>query len=454
MLLLTVLLLAVLMLFSFFIFDRDLFAPPTVVSLGLLFASLCALYNENRWGLDFSGTTMRILVSGVAAFIVGGIIAVFLAGLTSDGRVGLSHQVSPAKPIVVERSKTLIVIACMLITIVMEFTEMRRLTGETSWISMVSAFRDQTANVDPSEYSMRFSGVLILFLGASFAVAYVYTYIVGNNVAAHYKQPIINWVPILCYILISFMQGYRGDMLRFWVALFIIIFTIKKRSVGWKNSEETNRTIIRIALSVIVIGVIFVAMRRLVGRTSTKDPLYYVTFYAGSSIAAFDLFLKDPLPPSAIWGKETFYDLNQSISAWFHKPELRYFFFKEFRTSPNGTTIGNIYTAFRPPYYDFGYVGMLIYLTAMGLFYTLIYCKVRDRFGRSEIDFRLLLYSYFAYTFFMYFYNSYNGFISFGFVRTILEMLVIRWFLVGWHGKTQYTTSLLRGGKMKFVWNR
>ena len=431
MLLKTVVLLAVLMLISYFLFDKDLFAPPTIVSLGFLFTSLCALYNEKLWELDFSSTTMWDIVSGVAAFIAGGLIAVLLSTpFSGERRIGLSHKVSETKPIIIERWKTLVVIACQLITIIMEYTELRSITGETTWFGMVSAFRNQTATVSPDEYTMTFSGILVLFLGANFAVAYVYSYIVGNNIAVRYKQPILNWVPIFCTLLTTFMQGYRGEMLRFW------------RAAGWKKSKEISRTIRIIAASVVVIAVVFVAMQRFVGRTITSDPLYYFTIYAGSSVAAFDLFIKDPLPPSGIWGKETFYDLNQSISRWFDKPDLTYLFFKEFRTSPSGLTIGNIYTAFRPPYYDFGYVGMLIYLLIMGAFYTFVYCLIRNKCGRSEIDFRLLLYSYFAFTFFMYFYNCYNGFFSFSIIRLCLELLVIRWFLVGWHTKKQYSFTL------------
>ena len=61
MLLVTVIILVIFTLLSFVIFDRDIFAPPTVVSLGLLFSSLCAFYNEKKWALDYSGFFDEVL---------------------------------------------------------------------------------------------------------------------------------------------------------------------------------------------------------------------------------------------------------------------------------------------------------------------------------------------------------------------------------------------------------
>jgi oligosaccharide repeat unit polymerase len=209
---------------------------------------------------------------------------------------------------------------------------------------------------------------------------------------------------------------------------------LSKRKVGWKRSREIKRMIGIFALTVVFIAIVFVALRGLVGRKELDwDPLYYITFFAGSPIAAFDLFLKNPLEPSSIWGKETFYQLNQSISTWFNKPELRYIFYKEFRQSPSGIYVGNIYTALRPPYYDFGFWGMILVMFIMGGFFCILYCGARERWGKNPIDFRLLIYSYIAYTFFMYFYNCYNNFISFGFVRLVLQLVAFSVFLVGWH---------------------
>ena len=431
MLLWTVVILILLTVISYTLFDRDLFAPPTVVSLGLLFATLCAYYNEETWDLDFSSETTKIIVWGIAFFIIGGLIAVLIDGFSRPGKFGFSHKKSPVRFIRVRTWKTALIIMFQVGTIIMLVLEMRRITGGSSWSQIVSTFRAQEANVDPDEHVMKLSSICRMCIDFSFAAALIYSYIVGNNLAVRAKQTISNWVPVILSSIMAFLQGYRSDMLRYWIAILVVTYISKKRKSGWTHNAETKKMIKKMAVSLLIIAILFVALRGTVGRKETDwDPLYYLTFYAGSSIAALDMFVKDPLPPSEIWGKETFYYLNQSISAWL-KTFDRYIFYKEFRRSPNGTFIGNIYTALRPPYYDFGFSGMLVYMAVMGFFFTFFYSKVRSRHGKKQIDFSLLLYSYIAYTFFLYFYNLYNTFIALAMVRTILRLIIINLFLFG-----------------------
>ena len=387
MLLVTIIILLVFALLSFAIFDRDIFAPSTVVSLGLLFSSLCAFYNEEKWALDYSVNTAGVISVGVASFIFGGIIAIFLTKFFRARNVGKGHRAYNVAPIYVEYSKTIVVILFQLLTSVMLFMELRRITGVSSYSEVVSTYR----LLSVADTSIVLPWLLRQFLEANFAIGLLYIYIVGNNIAAKFNSMKINWIPIILCCLLTFMQGYRSDMLRLWVALLVITYTLKKRSAGWRNSKETKKMIRIMAISIVGIAFLFVALRSTVGRAETDwDPIFYLTHYAGSPVAALDLFLKEPCKPSTIWGKESFYNLNQIIGKWFNKPELRYIFYKEFRQSPSGLIIGNVYTALRPPYYDFGGIGGLtVYMIIFGLFFTYLYFKVRDRFGKSEVDFRL-----------------------------------------------------------------
>lgn len=448
MLLITILFLTILLLLSYVLFDKDLLAPPTVVSIVLLFGALSTFYNENRWAIEFSSTTLGVIATAVVSFFIGSMIALILVNIHRLDRVGFNHIVEKVQPVDIAAGKTALLVFIQLLTIAWLFFELRRLTGGAMWLEMVAIFRNQTASVDPDQYTMRLSGLLRQFISLGFAIAFVYSYVVGTNLALRHRQPLINWVPILLSTFTSFMQGYRSDMIRLWIAVLIVSYFTKKRSVGWQSNKETKKMIKRMALSVFAIAALFVAARGLVGRTTTKGPIYYLTFYAGCPMAALDEFLKNPLTESDIWGKETFYNLNQSIAILLKKPELRYIFFKEFRRSPNGTPIGNVYTAIRPPYYDFGFYGMIIVMVLMGLFFTYLYIKTRKRYGNNPIDMRLLLYSYIAYTFFMFFYNCYNTFISLSFIKFIILVLLIRWYLITWRFMGGTQTQLINGQRV------
>ena len=431
MLLLTIGILVFLAVLSYSIFDRDFSAPPTVVSFVMLFGAVCTFYNEDLWGLSLSDTTVLIIISGVSAFMIGGFFAFAIANFHRLDDAGFSHRVSPIEPINVSRLKSVLVVLGEVLIVFWLFSQLKQLTGGAMWLDMVSAFRHQKT-MDPDAYTMRLPFLLKQSISLCFYIAFVYCYIVGNNIAARVKQPFINWMPIILATLMAFMQGYRSDMLRFWIAILVVTYTLRKRSVGWKRGKETRELLKKIIISALCIAVLFVTVRTFVGRTSDKDPLAYLTFYAGCPVAALDAFVKDPLMPSNIIGKETFYNLNLNIGTIFDIPELKgYNFFKEFRQSPNGTWVGNVYTGFRPPYYDFGLFGMMIVMMIMGLFFTYFYFKVRTRYGSALIDFRLLVYSYVSYTFFMYFYNCYNTFVSLSIIKSVLIFYAFQYFLFG-----------------------
>ena len=443
MLLLLIGILIFLFLLSFVIFDKDLLAPPTVVTIGLLFGAICTFYNETRWGLQFSGNTLLVIISAITAFAVGGVI---VAGLANAGRKGgthLTYKACPAEEIRIDSLKSFLIIAFELATIVLLLMDLRRVTGASSWFDIVGLYR-KVKRTNPEMSELRISGLVKQCVSVSMYLALFYSYIVGNNLAARGKQKLSNWMPILLSTVMAFMQGYRSDMLRYWIAMLVVMYTVTKRAAGWKTKKETKTVVRKMAFSVIAIALIFVAVRGVVGRSSDKDPLYYLTFYAGCPIAALDSFVKNPIAPSPIWGKETFYTLNQNIGILFNKSDLRYVFFHEFTRSPNGTSIGNVYTGFRGPYYDFGFWGMILCMLIMGIFFTWFYTFVKKKRGRGPVDLSLLIYSYVAYTFFMYFYNCYNHFISFSIVKAAALFIVFKWFLFDVKIKRRVSIKLRR----------
>ena len=421
---------------SYILFDKDLFAPPTVICVVLLFGAVCTLYNAKRWGLDFSSESTWIIISGVSFFIVGGLIAIILYNIRHPSKCGFSHTISEAKQITIEKYKIWLVILFELVTIVALYKQLRLFMGnELSWSEVVHEYRDQM-NLEPEEVTMRLPFLLGQCLSLWFALAFFFTYVLANNLASKAKNPWLSAVPVVLYLVLSFMQGYRGDLIRIWIAFLVCYYTVKKREAGWKRTRETQKIIWIIGITILIIGLLFVLLRKSVGRTDGSkdwDPLYYVTFYAGSPIAAFDLFVKDHGPRPAVWAKETFYYLNQSIGAWFNIPKLRYSFPKEFRVSPNGTWIGNIYTAFRAPYNDFGLIGMIVFSLLIGIFFTLLYCLSRKPQGKRAVDLYLLAYSYVVYTCFLFFYNNYFFFLSTAFIKTLLFWIIARWFFTDFH---------------------
>lgn len=433
----TIVVITVLFIISYLIFDKDMLAPPTAVALVFLFGSLCAFYNEKRWGLEFSIKSTGLIASGIIATMVGGAIGVFLVSVFKTGSLSFSfsHKVTSAEEIRISPLKTAVIVVFQAAALVMIIKHIRGLTGIPNPFLAVSAYRTLTTQLaDPNDPSLRIPIMTKNMVQVSRMMGVVYAYVVGNNLVASKKKINLCWLPVILYSVTTFMQGDRSNMLRLWVVILVVAYTIHRRTVGWKSSRETRKVIRLIAVSVVLIGVLFFSIRELVGRESDMDPLQYVTFYAGSPIAVLDQIWTAPIRKPDIFGQRILYYMNQTTHALFGFPDL-YKFYYDFIKSPSGAFIGNAPTAFRPAYVEFGFWGFFLFMMTMGIFYMVLYCKCREKRGNNVIDFRLLMYAYISYVFLMYFYSTFFDFLSHVYIKYMIMLLLIRWFLVGWNFK-------------------
>lgn len=437
MLLLTIVVITILLIISYVLFDKDIMAPPTAVALVMLFGALCCFYNEKRWGLEFSVYSLNLIAAGIIATMIGGLIGVWLSNFPKVSSYSFSHELTEPEEINVQPLKTYFCIAVQLVAFYLVAAHIRKLTGISSIVDAVGVYRELTTRLaDANDPSLRMPTLTKNLAQFSGMIGIVYSYIVGNNLVASKRKKIsINWLPLIIYSLTTFIQGDRSNMIREWVVVLVVAYTIQKRSVGWKNTRETRRVIRVIALSVVVMGALFAGIRELVGRTTDMDPLYYVTFYAGTPTAVLNQVWENPITKPTIFGQRMLYYFNQSTTALFGKPG-RYNFYYDFLLSPNNSPIGNAPTAFRPAYVEFGPVGFFVFFLLAGVLFTCLYCKCRNKKGKNPIDFRLLTYAYIAYVFLMYFYSTFFDFISHVMIKYMVEWLVLRWFLVGWQFKS------------------
>lgn len=384
---------------------------------------------------------MGLISLGIIATMVGGFIGVLLSNFPRASSFGFSHEVTEAQEIVIHPIKTYAIIAFQAVALALVAAHIRRLTGMSNVISAVGTYRLMTGRLaDINDVSIRMPILTKNIAQVSKMIGIVYAYIVGNNLIASRRKLSINWIPIVLYSMTTFIQGDRSNMIREWIVVLIVAYTVHKRSVGWKNNRETKKIIRRIALSVVLLGALFSGVRELVGRTTDMDPLAYVTFYAGSPIAVLNQLWENPITKPDVFGQRTLFYLNQSTTALFGFPGLYNFYYDFFR-SASGVFIGNAPTAFRPAYVEFGPVGFFFLMAAFGAFFTLLYCKCRNKQGKSPIDFRLMMYAYIAYVFLMYFYSTFFDFISHIYIKFMIELLLIRWFLVGFGIKQHFVIT-------------
>ncbi|MTV44646.1 oligosaccharide repeat unit polymerase, partial [Streptococcus pneumoniae] len=84
----------------------------------------------------------------------------------------------------------------------------------------------------------------------------------------------------------------------------------------------------------------------------------YITRYMGGSIQLFDLFVIDPIRRNKELGAETFSGIYEMLAKLgFDNNIIKGL---EWRVSPNYYSLGNVYTAIRRYYSDFGVIGIVI----------------------------------------------------------------------------------------------
>ena len=384
------------LMFNYVLCQKDVLAAPVIVTGTFLFGTFCALANNKLWGIDLSAETVIIISVGIISFSLG-YVAV------KQKRINMSLIF--ANNIDIENWKSIILIFYGVITIILYYSEVKRMASAYGYSGgfsmMMSAFSAVTkykttlgANIDGM------SGfVNVLYKGLT-AIAYVYLYLLvrlvslPKNVQKKKSKAIIYFLPIAEFVFCTICSASRLAILKLFVAGALLYFIFKSADNGWRRVDLSSYR--KIILGVLVVAFLFSYTRGLVGRNNSLDPFSYITAYAGGPIELLDLYLKNPDGATDLIGQETFSAIYSLLFKITHNPNFNYSVHKKFRNAATGVTVGNVYTAFRAYYNDFGLLGVLIIPGFIGFFYAKLYKRVKQKTSKYPINFNVLMYVYFS----------------------------------------------------------
>ena len=120
-----------------------------------------------------------------------------------------------------------------------------------------------------------------------------------------------------------------------------------------------------------------------------------------------------------IWGNETFTALNNDLFGYSDNIHL------EFRQS-NGIWIGNVYTALRNYYQDFGLEGVIVLQIIYSVIMTSLYLIASNKNNKSS-NFILPIYALFGFTLILHSYRDFffSTIVSFNYINIIIYMFII-----------------------------
>ena len=386
---------------SYGLCGRDFFAPATMLCLTFAFSCACALYNLPRWQFDLAPRTVTLIV-GSLTLSVG--INAWARGCFQRVRVKpWQGQASPI-PLWVSAGILLVLGAVLLVML----AQVRRIGGSGSLAAAMAVFRAK--NAYGLSLSDQLPGWVRQLLNLSAVVAFLYLFhLIWFGRRLGRLGLALNAAILAVCVGVSLLTGGRFSAMTMVVAGAVLWYMLRSGGPrAWKLG-----TLLRVMLAVLAVLYGFYAVKTLVGRQSEDTLVEYITHYAGGSIPGLDLYLQDPPAPSGIWGKETFYSLNNGLRKLGVLDIPYYYIHHEFRRS-GGASIGNIYTALRDYHYDFGLGGLLVLHTAFSVIFAFWYEYQKKR--RSHLGILLWAMVYYCVVFYPISNSFFASVISFGFV--------------------------------------
>lgn len=416
-------------LLSFIFNGRDLLEPSVIVCISYIISILSAAVNIKTWRINLHNNTFWIITVGTVIFVSINTIIKYIMGLKYNKKYIIKQDL---KVINIQYFKIVLVAMFQIIVALFYAKSVRSLAVQygsfNDFSSMMTVYRMNTSY----GVNIGVSATINQFVKLSNVCAFVFLYVFINNILekSKKKRNLLNIIPVVIYSIQVILTGGRFNLLVLVCSSVIIYNVLWHRKNGW-NRQLGIKFLFKAIIILIIIFVGFYFLKTFVGRTAKVDFITYITSYVGGSIQLFDIYLKDPISKSSIWGKETFYAINDFLRKIGLLNINAYIIHLEFRSS-NGVMIGNVYTAYRRYIQDFGIVGMIILQSIFALVYSIFYEKIKIKLTKKKLDYSLLVYAAISYPLFMHSINDYffSVILSINYLTIIILLKFVSWFII------------------------
>lgn len=422
------LLLAILIIFFMVIcVDRDIFSPSAIICESYLLAVCCAIVNIKIWNIDLKPKTVDLILLGILVFII---VSLFIIHTTIKKKE--NDKKGKIEFIEVNKFNYKILVFIQILTVIIYLVYVIKAVGGlssfTSFSNLMNYYRENTAYGELETGIPTYVNQLVKI---SKILGYISLYIIirdtliakRRKMKKHDKN-ILYVISIFSFIVLTLLSGGRFGLISYVLGALVMWAILKDRIYETKTTIKI-RQVFKIVCFVIIVMVLFSNLRGVVGRKNDDGFIQYVSSYFGGSIQLFDMFLDRPIKKSEIFGKETFYGINRTLSQLgIIEP---YKMHLEFRES-NGVVIGNVYTSFRNFYYDFGMCGIVVLQIILAIFWSLYYKKIKKEKNVCEFDYLLIIYCMYINTLFLHSYRDtfYSTVITVSTVTTIIYLFIIK----------------------------
>lgn len=391
------------LLISYVLTKRDLFAPPNMLCYSFIMAIIFAIPNIKLWNFYMGERTFFVILLGIVFFCIGFYIVYFF--MLSRKKYTIENKLIE-ESIYIRNSKFYLFIIIELITFIAIYISISNMPGDSIGEKIFS-YR-VSAIVGSDENKINFIVMSAYWFCYASTIIIIYKTLLDYFCNKVFDKKCI--IVFILIILMTILLGTRGNIIFLLISAGMMGYILWSRKYNWRKRIK-KKFLLKIFS---VIGIILVAFPTIglivVGRDKQLDDLggtlienifFQLSIYIGAPLKLLDLYLYTdygvdenfPVLGYATFGNfYRFISRNLGIDMLDQGVPLSLKFRED-----NMVALGNVYTMFMKYMEDFGFIGLCILCLIMGIFFAYMYVKIRygkDIYSKKNIDMYTIIYSY------------------------------------------------------------
>ena len=366
--------LIILAIIYYYIFKKDVLSVSFISCLVFALSTLAAFIAYKLGGFWnyvelHEKTVMYVIIAMVCVGIGEYLIRIFYKNK--------KNEQNEIKLIEITHFKILICIVFLLITFLLIYFDMSKITNTKVISEMINIYKTNSAMYNDSDNIEQINFVYTQMYRVSTVIGIIFLYIYVNNMCFNHKLKYnFRFIPpIIISMFLSIFLGGRSSIMRFIVAAFIFFMIIYNK----KKKIRLKKFITITILILIIVLPIFYILLGAIGQTTQTSFVNYITFYLGSPIPSFDEYLETSLANEALseqFGEHTFIGIQQIL---YKLNVIDYYnvYQSEWIDFGNGLKC-NVFTGIKTYFQDFGLGGVIIFQILFGMIYTYLYLKGKN----------------------------------------------------------------------------
>lgn len=337
--------------------SKFVFSPICLITLSYLVSILLIIPNIENWNVLLESKTVIIVIIGLLFFIIG----YFISSNLKKNKIKCIMELKEIRCSLFSRIFNYLL---NITAVVLIFIAVSNIVGQINLQNFgekIGEYRLLNAYAVKRE---SIPGYLMQLYKISTISFYFMTYVFINNYLYRKKTNricnIYIWdfiISLCCQISLSILSGVRYNIITCFIGIVTIITILSSSDKKSIKRVFSFKVYIKLFIGLILVVLLFSAMRELVGRTNQSDIFTYIAHYFGGSIPLLDKKLEHTIVGNDAFGWNTFFPIYRLLSIFGLQIGSRR---GSLEFTSSGSLEGNVYTAFYTIYQDFGLLGICI----------------------------------------------------------------------------------------------